>query len=79
MARTALVFDGDLAAAWCQVGAVSGRARRQLGEIDQIGAVLGGADVGVVSADFRLRPPGLMDGGDSLVNACVADGRCYGI
>jgi len=35
-AHAALVFDGDLAVAWCQFGAVPGRACRQLAEIDQI-------------------------------------------
>lgn len=34
--HAALVSDGDLAVAWCQFGAVAGRARRQLAEIDQI-------------------------------------------
>jgi hypothetical protein len=29
-AHAALVFDSDLAVAWCQSGAVPGRARRQL-------------------------------------------------
>jgi hypothetical protein len=35
-AHAALVSDGDLAVAWRQSGAVAGRARRQLAEIDQI-------------------------------------------
>jgi hypothetical protein len=35
-AHAALVSDSDLAVAWCQSGAVAGRARRQLAEIDQI-------------------------------------------
>lgn len=35
-AHAALVSDSDLAVAWCQIGAVPGRARRQLAEIDQI-------------------------------------------
>jgi hypothetical protein len=35
-AYAALVSDSDLAVAWCQSGAVAGRARRKLAEIDQI-------------------------------------------
>jgi hypothetical protein len=35
-AHAALVFDSDIAVAWCQFGAVPGRVRRQLAEIDQI-------------------------------------------
>ena len=70
-AHAVLVFDGDLAVAWCQFGAVPGRARRQLAEIDQI-VPPGGAVVTVVSAGFRLRAPCPTDGDDSL--ACVADG-----
>jgi hypothetical protein len=76
-AYAALVSDSDLAVAWCQSGAVAGRARRQLAEIDQIVPHPGGAGVAVVSPDSRLRPPCPADGGDSL--ACVADGRCYGL
>jgi integrase/recombinase XerD len=70
-AHAALVFDGDLAVAWCQFGAIAGRARRDRSDR----AAPGGAVVAGVSPHFRLRPPCPTDGGDSL--ARVADGRCY--
>jgi hypothetical protein len=44
-AHAALVFDGDLAVAWCQFGAVAGRARRDRSDR----AAPGGAVAAVVS------------------------------
>jgi hypothetical protein len=41
-AHAALGLDGDLAVARCQFGAVPGRARRQLAEINQIVPPAGG-------------------------------------
>ena len=75
-AHAALVFDGDLAVASCQFGAVPGEpahsSPRPIRSCRPCGAA-----VAAVSPDSRRRPAGPTDGGDNL--ACIADGRCYGI